>query len=179
MPQIVLTDLPTPTAVAQLGWGNQSFTPGYAAAPRARARSPSSFVKRPTRGHRRAGRGAGHSFTPVYRTDGSSWTWRAERGGSLPMPVPSAPRRWREPRSEISTSAVARRAGPKNQGDIDTSGYGCGRHRHAWLREPDTRASRDRPGPPAGHGDWRVRQIGEDSAGGCCVPLRWQSGCWG
>jgi FAD/FMN-containing dehydrogenase len=69
MPQIVLTDLPTP--MLWRNWvGNQSFTPSYAAAPRDEAEVSELVRQAAERGTGVRVVGAGHSFTPVVQTDG-------------------------------------------------------------------------------------------------------------
>ena len=69
MPQIVLTDLPTP--MLWRNWvGNQSFTPSYAAAPRDEAEVSELVSQAAERGTGLRVVGAGHSFTPVVQTDG-------------------------------------------------------------------------------------------------------------
>ena len=69
MTELALTDLP-PTTTWTNWVGNQSFTPGFAAAPRDEEEVAALVRQAAERGTGVRVAGAGHSFTPVVQTDG-------------------------------------------------------------------------------------------------------------
>jgi FAD/FMN-containing dehydrogenase len=116
----VLTDLPP--ATAWTNWvGNQSFTPGYAAAPRDEEEVAGLVREAAERGSGVRVAGARHSFTPIVETDGLLLDVSALRG----VIVADAGRK----RATALSGTLIRdfyeplwREGLalKNQGDIDT-----------------------------------------------------------
>src|ERR1700733_192366 len=117
---MALADLPP--AVAWSNWvGNQSFTPGYAAAPRDEDELAALVREASERGSVVRVAGAGHSFTPIVETDGLRLDLSALRGGVTADPVGK--------RATALSGTLIRdfyeplwREGLalKNQGDIDT-----------------------------------------------------------
>jgi len=70
VPPTALTDLPR--ATSWTNWvGNQSFVPGFAAAPRDEEEVAALVAQAAERGIGVRVAGAGHSFTPVVQTDGA------------------------------------------------------------------------------------------------------------
>jgi FAD/FMN-containing dehydrogenase len=116
----VLTDLPPATAWSN--WvGNQSFTPGYSAAPRDEEEVAALVREASERGSGVRVAGARHSFTPIVETDGLLLDLSALRGVVETDPV-------RKRATALSGTLIQDfyeplwRAGLalKNQGDIDT-----------------------------------------------------------
>ena len=82
MSDAALSDLPTPSRWTN--WmGNQSFTPGYAAAPRDEEEVAALVRQAAERGAGVRVAATGHSVTPVVETDGLLLDLSALSGGAL------------------------------------------------------------------------------------------------
>ena len=152
----MLADLPA--AEVWTNWvGNQSFTPGYAAAPRDEEEVAALVRDASERGVGVRVSAARHSFTPIVETDGLLLDLSALRGV-----VGTDPGRKRA--TALSGTLIRDFYEPlwsaglalKNQGDIDTqqiagavstATHGSGIRQQMLLG--------GRPGSPAGHRDWR------------------------
>jgi FAD/FMN-containing dehydrogenase len=117
---MLLADLPP--AAAWTNWvGNQSFTPGYAAAPRDEEEVAALVREASERGSGVRVAGARHSFTPIVETDGLLLDLSALRGVVEADPV-------RKRATALSGTLIRDFYEPlwqeglalKNQGDIDT-----------------------------------------------------------
>jgi FAD/FMN-containing dehydrogenase len=118
--ELTLTDLP-PTTTWTNWVGNQSFTPGFAAAPRGEVEVAALVRQAADRGAGVRVAGAGHSFTPVVQTDGLLLDVSALRGVvSTDADRKRARARAATPIRDFYEPLWSAGLALRNQGDIDT-----------------------------------------------------------
>jgi FAD/FMN-containing dehydrogenase len=115
-----LTDLPR--ATSWTNWvGNQSFVPGFAAAPRDEEEVAALVAQAAERGIGVRVAGAGHSFTPVVQTDGALLDLSGLRGVIATDPARKRATAWAGTRiHDFYEPLWADGLALRNQGDIDT-----------------------------------------------------------
>ena len=116
----MLADLPA--AEVWTNWvGNQSFTPGYAAAPRDEEEVAALVRDASERGVGVRVSAARHSFTPIVETDGLLLDLSALRGSSAPTRGQARDGAVRDADPRLLRAAVGRRARAEEPGRIDAS----------------------------------------------------------